>query len=427
MANGDQDTVVARGGNVNTITSKTVPIIFVPGVMGTRLFKRGSPFWDPDQPSSMAKLLWASAGKRGDMISVSSPADVATTGIAKANLTPDQLARGWAGPSWGFYGKVLQFLDDQSNWGGNSCRVYAYGYDWRQSNRITGAQLIRFINWVLVQEPDAKKVILVTHSMGGLVSRWALKHGAGGQVKGVIHAVQPVTGAVVAYRRYKSGATWSDPYNDEPLPLTRILGRSPYDYAVVSYGLRGPQELLPSNSHPGAPYHAAHWLTWDQQVPVALSQPPSNVYDAYRESTGLVGLFASSDPAEATHVSGITTSINGAETFHADMGTWAFDPTFVIAIDGHGTDVGTDLSYVVNLLSANSTEVNEKLLKLSKDTYAQGDGTVPLGSQRALSVPFSKTAVFKASDGTPQHADAYNYQPILDKTKEFVNRIVNLP
>lgn len=404
-----------------------MPIIFVPGVMGSRLFKNGSPFWDPDQQSSMAPLLWASAGKRADMISVSSPATIATTGVAAAGLTADQIARGWAGPCWDFYGQALRFLDDQSNWGGNSCRVYAFGYDWRKSNAVTGAQLITYISSVLQKEQDqgAKKVILVTHSMGGLVSRWALKHGAGGQVKGVIHAVQPAVGAVVAYRRYKSGAIWSSPYNDAPLGLTRILGRSPYDYAVVSYGLRGPQELLPSNLHPAAPYHSQHWLTWDAKVPVSIAQPPPNIYDVYRESTGYLGLFASSDPAEAAHLAGIRTSINGAEAFHADMKAWVLDPTFVVAIDGHGTDAGTDMSWVVNVFSANGTEVNETLLKLSKDTYPHGDGTVPLGSQTALAVPATNMAVF--SSGAPEHADAYKYQPILDKVKDFANRIVNLP
>jgi pimeloyl-ACP methyl ester carboxylesterase len=390
--------------------------------MGTRLFKNGGSFWDPDKPTSMVPLLWASAGTRAEMLSIASPVTIANTGVPKAGLTPDQITRGWAGPVWGFYGLVLNFLDTQ-NWGGNSCRVYAFGYDWRQSNQVSGRQLITYINWVLSQETDAKKVVLVTHSMGGLVSRWALKNGAAGQVKGVIHAVQPAVGAVVAYRRYKSGAIYSDPYNDEPFPLTRILGRSPYDYAVVSYGLRGPQELLPSNSHPASPYQPSHWLTWDRQIPVSITAPPGNIYDVYRESTGFLGLFASSDPSEAAHLAGIITAINGAEAFHAGMGTWAHTSTFVVAINGNGTDVGTDISYV----SASGTEVNETLLKLSKDTYMQGDGTVPFGSQTALPVPQANQAVFQASNGDPSHADAFTYRPILDKVKDFVNRIVNLP
>lgn len=53
---------------------------------------------------------------------------------------------------------------------------------------------------------ECNKVIIVTHSMGGLVARSAcVLHGAEGKVLGVIHGVQPSVGSPAAYWRMKAG------------------------------------------------------------------------------------------------------------------------------------------------------------------------------------------------------------------------------
>ncbi len=57
---------------------------------------------------------------------------------------------------------------------------FEFPYDWRRDNRVAAHQLERFINQHLPLWRDASgaknaKVILIAHSMGGLVSRYYLE------------------------------------------------------------------------------------------------------------------------------------------------------------------------------------------------------------------------------------------------------------
>jgi pimeloyl-ACP methyl ester carboxylesterase len=52
------------------------------------------------------------------------------------------------------------------------------------------------------------KVLLVTHSMGGLVARSFSQDNAG-LVMGVVHGVMPAVGAAAAYYRMVAGAEWT--------------------------------------------------------------------------------------------------------------------------------------------------------------------------------------------------------------------------
>src|SRR5439155_4638547 len=78
------------------------------------------------------------------------------------------------------------------------------------SAQMAGEKLKARVAKIKAENPRCKKVILVTHSMGGLVARSACSGGLAGDVLAVVHTVQPVTGAPAAYWRMKSGfrTTW---------------------------------------------------------------------------------------------------------------------------------------------------------------------------------------------------------------------------
>jgi hypothetical protein len=152
LSNG-REAPAARGGGTNTLNTRTVPIIVVPGVMGTRLQRPGGgAFWDPDNRSSMVSLLAASAGIGGIMLHADTAAEVMRTGSRAAALTPEETERGWGGPAWSFYGAALRMLQDATHWGGILCNVYAFGYDWRQSNADSGRLLQSRISSILRRE-----------------------------------------------------------------------------------------------------------------------------------------------------------------------------------------------------------------------------------------------------------------------------------
>jgi hypothetical protein len=88
--------------------------------------------------------------------------------------------------------------------------VHVCGYNWTASNDDSGKKLAAYIDEVIkkYQALDrlCEHVILITHSMGGLVARSAcVLHGAESKVLGVVHGVQPAHGAPAAYWRMKGG------------------------------------------------------------------------------------------------------------------------------------------------------------------------------------------------------------------------------
>jgi len=92
--------------------------------------------------------------------------------------------------------------------------VYAVGYNWLRCCSEAADLLARKVDvWVAewrAAHRQCDKVILVSHSLGGLVCRaYAKKHPD--KVLGVIHGVLPATGAPLCYRRMVCGTEQSAP------------------------------------------------------------------------------------------------------------------------------------------------------------------------------------------------------------------------
>lgn len=213
------------------IEVEVIPIIFLPGIMGSRLRRRidRAKIWDPDDPLFMVDKYGkfsATAAKRKALLigSEFSPTyaevhDDDPDHNKKINRKHDTTRdkRGWGGVMWGSYGTILTKLQEHQ-WPSplNACfefPVHAFGYNWSASNDDAGLALKEYIDnyQTGVYSPDGRKrecnkVIIVTHSMGGLVARSAcVLHGAEGKVLGVIHGVQPSVGSPAAYWRMKAG------------------------------------------------------------------------------------------------------------------------------------------------------------------------------------------------------------------------------
>ena len=85
-----------------------------------------------------------------------------------------------------------------------------------------------------------EQVILITHSMGGLVGRSAsMLHGLKDKILGVVHGVQPVTGAAAAYWRVKAGFEGAN-------AASRVLGNSGKNVTPILGNMPGGLELLPN-------------------------------------------------------------------------------------------------------------------------------------------------------------------------------------
>lgn len=93
--------------------------------------------------------------------------------------------------SWGYKTDPNQFPEEELN-------VYAFAYDWRQDNRISGKQLAQAVERWSAMHPGAE-VWLMGHSNGGIVSRWFIeKEGGKDKVKRLFLLASPWDGAVKA-------------------------------------------------------------------------------------------------------------------------------------------------------------------------------------------------------------------------------------
>lgn len=175
---------------------------------------------------------------------------------AQIDAIKDRRRRGWGTVSWGSYGDFLgwcertlaspkidgrgfdaplsqifkQIIDDPAPGAmGKPERlqaegvrrlmkfqfpVHAYGYNWLQSNLDSGKELADYIQKTIDEYNDSartprtvcEQVLVMTHSMGGLVARAAaLTHGAESNILAVIHGVMPTDGAAAFYKRFVGG------------------------------------------------------------------------------------------------------------------------------------------------------------------------------------------------------------------------------
>ena len=136
--------------------------------------------------------------------------------------------------------------------------VYANGYNWLNSNAESGQQVLANIEKIIkvytgLKGPSGKqlfeceKVILVTHSMGGLVGRWAAKHDDRKRILGVIHSVQPAIGSPLSYRRVVAG-TEVETTSDQV--FAQIAGPDQKATTPVFCLNAGCLQLLPNKRYP---------------------------------------------------------------------------------------------------------------------------------------------------------------------------------
>jgi pimeloyl-ACP methyl ester carboxylesterase len=213
--------------------------------------------------------------------------------------------------------------------------VYGAGYNWLRSSLEASQRLEQRILDIIAYwkglKRDCEQVILVTHSMGGLVARACAKR-IPDKIAGVIHGVMPALGAPAAYRRMACGTEVQDIVGKF---TAMILGATSYDTTPVLATSPGPLELLPNHLYPRPWLHVG---VEDSRGTRGRSDPvfdyvrlpdeeSPNPYDLYRDMKPWFRLVdpALSDPAgkfkrhdkRGGVEKAIKDAISMAEQFHA--------------------------------------------------------------------------------------------------------------
>lgn len=273
--------------------------------------------------------------------------------------------------------------------------VWAGGYNWLQSNADSGSDIIRYIDDVVLAHykktgEAAEKVILVTHSMGGLVGRAVACLHNYGKLLGVVHGVMPATGAPATYHHCRCGY-------DGMAQI--ILGSNAGEVTAVMANSPGALELVPmSDYNGGKPWlklggmgdHDAQWLP--------LKDPYEEIYKS-REWYGLVPKYHEKflDPANTgarEHGSSSFTRFDmrmeGVEAFHGKISGRYPAPAFV----HFGDDMGR-LSWGTAHWQGSVVHDPDNAEAVEDD----GEGRLRLKSPRGrLGLTFGKAG--QAGDGT---------------------------
>ena len=163
--------------------------------------------------------------------------------------------------------------------------VYAFGYNWLQSNGDSAKIIAKRVNQVIDELNqsgyDCNQVIIVTHSMGGLVGK-ALVHPSYGnlqdKVLGIVHGVMPAIGAPAAYKRMRAG------FEDPGMVMgatesigAKVAGNYGDEVTAVLANSQGGLQLLPSESYGNGWLRVTHngrdLGTWPKN-----SDPYSEIY-----------------------------------------------------------------------------------------------------------------------------------------------------
>lgn len=341
---------ICRQGD-NRISGMKIPIIFVPGIMGSRVnIPSMSDKWDPDSKRNMLGWSMSGAAKKRRILNFANPGDIAVQpGDRFKKKHDERVSRGWGGVRWASYGQFLELMEGWQ-FGSHKTPVYAYGYDWRQPIIQLGCQFAaditgetvniggnsagpsgRFGSSGILGREEADKCVIITHSMGGLVTRTALKACASLRQKtvGVMHGVQPATGATVMYRRMITGMF--EPYDGgsdiESKVLRAILGRTGDDVGTLASALPGALQLLPFNLYRDrCRAHGIPLVSWTvfEESRQTVHSTDESVYDTYNRShtDSPPGIVRSTLPSDVQ--TAVRMRIAGVRRFHEYLSDWKY-------------------------------------------------------------------------------------------------------
>ena len=221
-------------------------VVVLPGILGSTLARDGQEAWAPS-----AGVVWRAIRSFGASIqSLTLPADLGDDhpgdGVEPLALMPDlHLLPGLWSANIG-YSRLLDWLTQRFTLvppdpkdPAKPANLLPFAYDWRLSNRYNARRLSAVVEpalerWRALAEANREaRLILICHSMGGLVARWYVeREGGAALTRKLITIGTPHRGAVAALQQLVNG-------------LEKSVGPLRLDLTRFARSLPSAHQLLP--------------------------------------------------------------------------------------------------------------------------------------------------------------------------------------
>jgi hypothetical protein len=331
-----------------------LPIVFVPGIMGSRLRNRENKeiVWEPQDRfwGNAFPIIFQNAEKKRHFLVNErgrpySP-DYLEVDFGEAQsshaMHQEQIDRGWGGLMQGSYFNFMTWLQliaphPASGQLPRGCfslhyEAWAYPYNWTDDNLNSAKGLAEIVTNAIegteekYQGTDVRvlKPIIITHSMGGLVSRaYTQLQGGEGEVHGVIHGAQPCDGAPDAYKRMLAGAEGKERF---------VLGTNQAQVTATAGNMPGALQLLPNQWHKTVSGDTQWLKVTGRQDETLLSKPDGNSYsEIYANQQDwwrlIYAEYLNPESADAqVSLREYRKQLRKAELFHEQLGPEVFHP-----------------------------------------------------------------------------------------------------
>jgi pimeloyl-ACP methyl ester carboxylesterase len=276
--------------------------VVLPGIGGSILHQDHRTVWDVSDRAFLRACL--TRGESFQQLTLGAPDaddDIAVGGLIQGVMV---IPGFW---NYGDYRPFTKFLERLFGAG----NVVGFAYDWRRSNARTAFRLKIFIDALLAERPAGAKVVLVAHSMGGLVARRYLASEAG-------------------YERCSMLVTVGTPYQGAAKALSAIADGVPKIPGRTGARLHAMLRSFPS----------VHELLPTYPCIIGLADNPDDrrsLADRLPDEIGSTGLYEAARSFHTTTEQAVTALGAGMPPILAVVGQQQPTPTVAQVVNGHVT------------------------------------------------------------------------------------------